>query len=331
MKPTLVAVLVVWMLPLSSVLIAHEGHNHQHADQQSHGKVVIGNPAGSFDQQVKIQEKDGYRIITSNGLPAHATGKFPGRGNPNRISAQRHRFRMPLKPEPAAEPTALQLGNFGVAVNGIPIDPGAAEFWRGQRGGQWQYAVIDGKIDLGLDHNNAHVQPTGAYHYHGRPLELIESLRDRARKAGKKMTLIGYAADGYPIYDCEIIEEDGQKKRLQASYELKAGTRPAGNRGPGGRYDGTFIADWEYKADSGDLDEFNGRTGKTPEYPEGTFYYVMTADFPYVPRLFKGQPDSSFLRGPGGPGGPPRGFPPGRRPPPPGFPPPGFGPPPPGR
>lgn len=321
MKPFVATVFAVCLLLLPTGVLAHEGHQHP---QQS-DKVVIGNPAGSFDPQVSIQEMDGYRVITSNGLPAHATGKFPGPGNPNRISAQQHRFRMPLRPEPAAKPTALQLGNFGVAVNGIPIDPGAAEFWRGQRGSQWQYAVIDGKIDLGLDHNNAHVQPTGAYHYHGRPVELIESLRERARKAGKNMTLIGYAADGYPLYDCELLEEDGQKKRLQASYELKAGTRPAGNRGPGGKYDGTFIADWEYKAGSGDLDEFNGRTGKTPEYPEGTFYYVMTADFPYVPRLFKGQPDRSFQRRRGGP---PGGFRPGRRPPPPGFPPFGFGPPP---
>jgi hypothetical protein len=51
----------------------------------------------------------------------------------------------------------------------------------------------------------------------------------------------------------------------------------------------------------------------TPEYPNGTYYYVATADYPFIPRFFHGTPDKSFEKqfGPGGPGGP-RGGPPGR-------------------
>jgi hypothetical protein len=59
-------------------------------------------------------------------------------------------------------------------------------------------------------------------------------------------------------------------------------------------------------AGSGDLDECNGRTGPTPEFPGGTYHYVLTDDFPFVPRLWRGTPDGSFLRRPGagpGPGG----------------------------
>ena len=33
---------------------------------------------------------------------------------------------------------------------------------------------------------------------------------------------------------------------------------------------GTFTSDYQYVANSGDLDECNGRTGVTPEYPAGT-------------------------------------------------------------
>lgn len=93
-------------------------------------------------------------------------------------------------------------------------------------------------------------------------------------------------------------------KRALPSYRLKAGARPDG---PGGAHDGTFGKDWAYVAGSGDLDECNGRMGKTPEFPAGTYYYVLTDDYPFVPRLWRGTPDSSFSRlGPlprGGPDG----------------------------
>ena len=44
----------------------------------------------------------------------------------------------------------------------------------------------------------------------------------------------------------------------------------------------------------GDLDRCNGRRGVTPEFPDGTYYYVLTATLPYIPRCFAGTPDSSF-------------------------------------
>lgn len=43
---------------------------------------------------------------------------------------------------------------------------------------------------------NGHVQPNGNYHYHGLPESLINKLGD----TGQKMVLMGYAADGFPIY-----------------------------------------------------------------------------------------------------------------------------------
>ncbi|MBL0185636.1 MAG: YHYH protein [Candidatus Obscuribacter sp.] len=54
----------------------------------------------------------------------------------------------------------------------------------------------------------------------------------------------------------------------------------------------------------GDLDQCNGRTGVTPEYPQGTYYYVITETYPFIPRCYHGTPDPSFERRPpgGGPG-----------------------------
>jgi YHYH protein len=51
-----------------------------------------------------------------------------------------------------------------------------------------------------------------------------------------------------------------------------------------------FQQDWEYVAGLGDLDECNGRKGVTPEFPNGTYHYVITDSYPYLQRCVKGTP-----------------------------------------
>jgi hypothetical protein len=75
------------------------------------------------------------------------------------------------------------------------------------------------------------------------------------------------------------------------------------NRPPTAVYPlGFFVNDWNYTAD-GDLDEYNGRFCKTPEYPNGVYAYFCTINasnsseipfvsnreplFPYVLNGFK--------------------------------------------
>lgn len=262
--------------------------------------------SGETQSKVEIVPRGDYRYITANGIPNHSHGQFPNRGNPNTIRAQQYTFRMPLHPQINKEITALGMNPFGVALNGVPFDPGAAEWWNDDRNSGWQYEALSGKINLGMDANNAHVQPNGAYHYHGLPIGLIEKLGD-----GKKMLLVGYAADGFPIYVlygyADAKNAKSEIKKLRSSYHLKEGRRP---KGPGETYDGTFVEDYVYIADSGDLDECNGRFGVTPEYPDGTYHYFVTSKFPFIPRCFRGIPDDSFKRRGPGPRGP-RGRPPG--------------------
>lgn len=262
---------------------------------------------------VHITEARGYRYIVSDGLPNHATGQFPNRGNPNTIQLQYYRFRVPLAPVAAPSPVAMNHMPFGVALNGVPFDPGTAEYWNGDP--NWHFEALSGRINLGVDFSNAHVQPNGAYHYHGEPKGLMAAL-------GKAtdMQLLGYAADGFPIYSNlgyrNPADPSSGLTTLHSSWRVKTGER---NGGPGGNWDGTFVQDYIYVSGSGDLDECNGRSGVTPEYPSGTYYYVITNEFPFIPRYFRGTPDESFQRkgpppggpgggrrgGPGGPGGPP--------------------------
>lgn len=277
--------------------------------------------------EVKISEDGEYRRIQANGIPDHTPGQFPNRHNPNVIGPQSYDYKVPLHPKLAEKPVPYRMQPFGIGVNGVVFDPFAAEWWQGNPA--WQYEPHGGAIDLGLDSSNAHVQPNGAYHYHGIPTGLIEKLAGDQ----KKMVLVGWAADGFPIYGpyahSEAMNADSPVKKMAPSYAVKQGTRPAGS--PGGKYDGAFVQDYEYVEGKGDLDASNGRHGVTPEFPQGTYYYVLTDAYPYVPRQFAGTPDGSFARrGPPGGGGfgPPgrgrRGGPGGMRPPGP----PGFGPPP---
>lgn len=148
-----------------------------------------------------------------------------------------------------------------MAVNGVVFDPNTDEFWKNDRRSDWMIEALSGARPLGIDQSNAHVQPNGAYHYHGVPTGLIQAL------GGRTPVLIGWAADGFPIYADE---------RLRSSWPLKAQR----DGGPGGRPDGTYVLDWEFAAGTGDLDQCNGRQGPTAEFPQGTYYFVVTANFP---------------------------------------------------
>lgn len=280
-----------------------------------------------FENRISIREQDGKRLIDSNGIPNHDVGNFPRRGNPNSIAPQDYHFEMPLDPQVASETLYGGMHAFGIAVNGVVFDPAAAEWWQNDRMSGWQYEAKSGKINLGLDINNAHVQPTGAYHYHGIPTLLVKQLNPDNKP---RMTMVGWAADGFPIYarwdHAESKDAASEVRPMRSSYKIKQGTRPGGANGPGGKFDGTYVEDFEYVAGSGDLDSCGGRMGPTPENPDGIYHYVLTDDYPFIPRLYKGTPDQSFFHH-----GPPPGQQQGRggRPPggPPGGPPPGFGPP----
>ncbi|QXD24773.1 YHYH protein [Opitutia bacterium ISCC 51] len=188
--------------------------------------------------------------------------------------------------------TPVERQPFGVAINGVPFDPGTAEYWRGDMDSGWIYDALSGNINLGIDSSNGHVQPTGAYHYHGIPNGLVK-LSDNSQG----MILVGYASDGFPVYAFHGYNDPSDKKsaltKAKPSFKLKEGIRPDG---PKGYYDGTFVQDWEYVEGYGDLDECNGRFGVTPEYPEGIYHYYLTETYPFIPRYTRGEPDPSFDR-----------------------------------
>lgn len=261
----------------------------------------------SFSPQFSIEESGDNRTITTNNIPDHEVGLFgdsEGSLNPNQVSAQNSSYSVDLTPEIASTKTALlgsdgPLYSFGILLNGVELDPVAAEPWPHEgfmaSNVNWDWNLEATMVLIGLDCNNAHVQPTGKYHYHASPTLYLASLNN----SNDEMSLIGYAADGFPIYSkygyADASDENSGIRELLSSYSLKEGTRPGdGDTAPCGDYTGVYSADFEYVEGSGDLDECNGRTGITPEYPNGTYYYVITDDFPSIPRFFNGTPSNDF-------------------------------------
>ena len=139
--------------------------------------------------------------------------------------------------------------------------------------------------------NHAHVQPSGEYHYHGIPELYLTNLGN-----GEAMTLVGWAADGFPVYArygyTDANDSSSAIKVVKPSWQLKSNGdsgRPNTNARTGESIPlGAFTQDFEYVAGSGDLDQCNGRIGVTPEFPDGIYHYMVTDDFPFFSRCLKG-------------------------------------------
>lgn len=245
------------------------------------------------------------RIIQSNSAPNHNYGSPT-----DKISEVAMNYEVPVNPSVAASTTSLLRATglgfvFGMALNGIKMDPAANFPYENPNTGELNYAwvaeatnnsgtTVNGAA-LNLDCNHGHLQPTGAYHYHGDFPDFAAVLGSNSGR----MTQVAWAADGFPVYYKYAYSDASNNNstivEMTSSYRVKSGERPGdGLTAPCGEYNGKYEQDYEYVSGLGTLDECNGRTGPTPEFPNGTYYYVITVDYPLIPRCFKGTPDNSF-------------------------------------
>jgi len=137
---------------------------------------------------------NGVRTINTNALANHETGTFPGPGNPNAISAQNNTYKFPVSPTYTG--VAKHSREPGVAVNGVKFEPQTAERVTCESGEEYALEAIQNVMNLGLDMNNAHVQPTGTYHYHGVPTGLVDVVDNQQND----LLHIGFARDGHLVY-----------------------------------------------------------------------------------------------------------------------------------
>ena len=231
--------------------------------------------AAAHDNESRVATSGDVTCITSNGAPSHDMGTFPRQGNPHRFSEQSLRFCFPSEPTYTGR-AVYGEETVGVSIDGVPIRPYTAEYYddtsaRGySRTGDsdWRLQAMFDPSSLGLDAQNAHVDPTGLYHYHAVPTALT----------GTEGTLIGFAPDGFEIHYSPAT--------ATSSWQLNPGSRPSD---PYGSYDGTYEADFNYVAGSGTLDECNGGM------VNGTYTYFATDTYPFFPRCVKGETLSTFM------------------------------------
>ena len=244
----------------------------------------------------------GSRTLAGNAVPNHATtsGKFA-----TQVSAQTISKTFTLSPSLTSSATALSIP--GYLLNSVKLEPGTAGKcttaatsvrdgcdYAGNSGTVTMEVLQDPSVtasswwDFGADTSNAHVQPNGEYHYHGMPNLLIPKLNTNSSNS---LTLVGWAMDGFPIYAdkgyAAASDATSAVRSMKGSYRLKTtGVRTS----PSPTYFplGMFVVDWEYVAGLGDLDECNGRTGVTPEFPNGIYHYYITSTYPFIQRCTKG-------------------------------------------
>ena len=169
------------------------------------------------------------------------------------------------------------LMTVGVASNGIPIRPYTADYFdsNAKRGfsknssSGWRKQAMFSPRSLGIDQHYGHVDKSGLYHYHQLKTDSNVDIKEY---------LVGYAPDGFKIM---------YKLSESSSWKLKEGLR---STAPGGKFDGNFEEDFEYVANSGSLDECNGKK------INGVYTYFATETYPFFPRCFKGAVNKNFMR-----------------------------------
>jgi hypothetical protein len=268
-----------------------------------------------FIGDVEITQSGETCVISSNDIPNHDFND-QGTSFANDVSEQNNTYIIASSPQVEAQVTSISL-NLANAVflNGATVDLLAAACYdvgnealgnekigcgQDQIDNPWRYDPMSALNTFGTDSHNAHAQPDGTYHYHGNPLAMFDQDCDIQAAASP---VIGFAADGFPIYgSCFTDPISNSVQKAQSSFVLKNNggaradvsgyTTPVAGQGvvASNNYDGQFTGDFEYVADSGDLDECNGMT------IDGQYGYYITDSYPWILACYKGQVNDSFSK-----------------------------------
>lgn len=251
----------------------------------------------AFSATVTLSDDATKCTISANNIPNYdfndGSGHFAESAREQDITLSITR-----NPKKADTPTELSLLYYSaVMINGVVLDQVANGCYKPEdvaadsdgniangcgASADWRLDPL-GKVKLGTDSHNAHVQPGGLYHYHGDPRALYD-LEDST----KASPVIGFAADGFPVYGPYYFDDKtDQIAAAKSGYSIKSGQRPSGDSSPAGNYDGTYVQDYEFTG-VGTLDRCNGMT------VNGQYGYYITNSYPYVLGCYSGTPDMSF-------------------------------------
>lgn len=283
-----------------AVLTERSGDCADHAGS-SYALVQDIQRALGFESDVSIETEDSVCVLVSNNIPNHDFNDESARFATD-VAEVGQSFEISRSPALAEQPTPLRQQTYdAVLLNGVPVDLLSAgcfqpENPRADANGDvpagcgvdsaWLLDPLGAGDFFGHDAHNAHTQPDGSYHYHGSPKALFDD-----SPGAQGSPVIGFAADGFPIYGSYFIDGEGSLRKALSGYTLKSGTRPESAEDPGGTYTGRYIQDFEF-TDAGDLDACNGMT------VDGQYGYYVTDSYPWILGCLSGTPDPSFEKGP---------------------------------
>ena len=255
---------------------------------------------------ISVQYSADWVYVRANGIPAYTTGPFLD-GNPSLATAQNGYYKISLNPVPnSGTPTATNMGNIGVFINGIGLfDDRDGVSWRattgalagGPLGGMgdmvWNRDAIVAER-AGFDCAKGH-PAMGNYHHHQNPsafnldLQEISNVCDLYLADGLYVIdstthspLIGFAYDGFPIYGAygfKNADGTGGITRIKSGYSLRNittrtvyanGTDVSDGPAVNATYPlGFFREDYEYIAPSaGNEDILDVHNGRNCVTPE---------------------------------------------------------------
>ena len=208
---------------------------------------------------VVVECTDTELVVTSNGMPSYTFEPL----TPNALTEQAWVWKVPLKPTVAANTTSIVdvLGTLGFTTTGLPI-------YGPTEGPQPATEAFGDPIYNGiLDTCGGHTGYNADYHNHALYADVYCNLTSSF--------IIGYALDGFPIYNSVgCLDVDcTQTAQFVSGYDMTG--------------DPTSYAWKAYTYNSTGktnvLDECNGRIG-----PDGTYRYHATDAFPYIIGCFSG-------------------------------------------
>jgi hypothetical protein len=287
-----------------AIFVERSGDCADYVDMYS-ASVLDTQESQSFDAAIEISNDSTTCTFVSNSIPNHdfndATAHFA-----TVVSEHDLNLTVVRSPSFAASTTALsQQTDNAIFLNGVILDILSAGCYDPSKSGAgtdgnvqvgcntsdpWLLDPLSSDTSFGADAHNAHTQPDGLYHYHGNPNAMFDE-----NPGADGSPVIGFAADGFPIYGSYFLDSStGSVRKAESGFTLRTGNRtaidglnPSDNAENSVDYDGTYVADWEF-TDDGDLDECNGME------VDGQYGYYVTDTYPWVIACFKGTPNSSF-------------------------------------
>jgi hypothetical protein len=228
--------------------------------------------AATWNPTVQLTYSDGSVIMEPNGIPDHERDAYyavpdPGVVVPDENTAslvtdptkeQTYKFTIPTAPKYVSTVTSAPLGSIGVMISGTVLY-NPFEGDGTTVAMASNFTITDANGNTGSFIDKCTGHPTLQQGaYHYHGLSTCVTAK--VDEASKPSHIIGFALDGFPIYG----DRDINGKQLTAS----------------------------------NLDECNGITSATPEFPGGIYHYVLlgTADARSSITCFHGEVDESQIQ-----------------------------------